>query len=527
MQAAGFQKLKAFSPFVVSSMVLCGTVMLLWPYYQYYIDPDAISYLTLVKDYLSGNNHQAINAFWSPMGCWLTALCVSVTGWELFASAIVINTAGALATLLCGQVLFHRFRKNSLERWCFATSMALFWAYVVYIQSFTDVWQCFFLLLGLLLLLKKNFEQQPLWWVVAGIVGALAYFSKSYSFYFFPLMAVLVSGLKMSYSKQYRFKRHLLLSFTVIMVMLLCAFPWIYLLHEKYSIWTSSSAGSLNLSWWLEGTFHPRKGISILMPPPYKNSLFYFEDPLLAQGRMVHFWDSPALFLKFIFRVAYNSLQWVVSCNRLSAFYFLTWLSCIFVTFFKSKFRIPGNTRILVFVFLLFPLPYWILTFDNGRYLWFTVPLSMITGLVIAESLYGNALIRKIVTVVFFLSFLVQPVLSLKENFKKGAEEYHTAQTLQQLGIKGSFVSNLSYENGKERLHFLAWFGGDPWYCHNLNRYSTEDILQDAKRYHVRYYFYFYEGTGDDYRLAGPDGQYYPELTNGKVPGLKVFYLDF
>jgi len=117
--------------------------------------------------------------------------------------------------------------------------------------------------------------------------------------------------------------------------------------------------------------------------------------------------------------------------------------------------------------------------------------------------------------------------LALKENFRKGTIEFEMAQQLKQLQISGSFVSNLSYANGHEKLHFIAWFSGDPWYCHTLNQFSTQQILQDAKRYHVKYYFYFYEGAGDDYQLKDDNGTAYQELTQGVIPGMKVFDLDF
>jgi len=528
-QYAKSNRLQVFIIFLSANLLFAGATLALWPFYKYYVDPDAISYLILVKDYLAGNYHQAINAYWSPMGCWLTVLWVQLTGWSLFASAIFVNAIGGSATLISGQLLFHKFRKNALERWCFGMSMALFWAYVVYMQSFTDIWQCFYLTAGLLLLLKKNFEQKPLLWILAGALAALSYFSKAYSFYFFPLMILVVSGLKLKHAQQYSFKRHLSIVLVAGLTMLIIAAPWLHLLHEKYGVWTTSTAGKLNLTWQLEGTQHTKSGISILVPPPYKNSsIFYFEDPLLVQGPITHFWDSPLLFLKFILRIGYNAFLWVVSCNSISPFYFIIWLLSVSFILKRGKQIFNQTYKIMVIIFLIFPLPYWLMTFDNGRYLWFTLPLCMIIGMMVSEKFstkYFSSKVARIFVPVFFLTFLVTPVLSLKEHFKSGFREHEMAEQMERLHITGSFVSNLSYIDAYLLLSDIAWFSGNAWYCHRLSQYSTGEILQEAERYKVKYYFYFYEGTGDDYQLKNKNGAYYPEVSRGLIPGLKVFQL--
>lgn len=514
-----------------SSLLLIGLVGCLWPYYKYFVDPDAISYLVIVKSYLANDYVHAVNAFWSPLGCWLTVLLVKITDWELFASAIIVNTAGALFTLIVAQVLFYKFRKDVFENWCFAVCNAFFWSYIVYIQSFTDVWQCFFLLAALLLLLKDNLQQKPLYWILLGLIGALAYFSKAYSFYFFPLMVLVVLAIKIRPWERRNYKIFFKISITVIGIMLLSIAPWIYLIHEKYGIWTSSTAGTLNLSWWLEGTQIPRKDISVLIPPPpYKGSIFYFEDPLLVQGDMVHFWDSPRLFLKFIVRICYNAIQWVISCNNLSPFYFFIWLFTVLFVVQRKHSLFNGKLKQLVVIFLLFPLPYWIITFDNGRYLWFTIPLSMIIGLYLFEqhiAKYFGKMGQKFFISVFFLSFLVHPLINMQKNFKAGFAEYEMAQQLKEMKINGAFVSNLSYQNGQDILHGIAYYSESPWYCHTLNVFSSSEILNDAKRYHVQYYYYFYFGTGSDYELKDENGSAYPELTKGAIKGMKVFYLGF
>jgi hypothetical protein len=62
-------------------------------------------------------------------------------------------------------------------------------------------------------------------------------------------------------------------------------------------------------------------------------------------------------------------------------------------------------------------------------------------------------------------------------------------------------------------MHF-----GDNW--------NTQTLLQEAAPLKVKYYYYFYKGTDDDYQLRNGSGLPYPEVTGGRIKGLKVFQLQ-
>lgn len=516
--------------YTVPALLLCLLVGVTWPYMQYYVDSDALSYLNIVQQYLNGDYAHAINAFWSPMGCWLTALLAHNSTLPLFTCAIIINTISVALLIVSMQCLFARFRHSRWEQWCFGLMSAFFWTYALYFQSFTDFWQYLFLTLGLLLLLREDFTRKIGIWLLLGLLGSLAYLSKAYSFFFFPLMIFIAAVLRLRTAEgPFNWKRLVSICLTAGLVMLALDAPWLYLLHEKYGIWTSSTAGKLNSSWFLVGTQEFRPGIRIIVPPPYKGSLFYFEDPYLVQGRFVHFYDSPRLFLKQVARIAYNSLGWVITSNRISPFFFATWLITLVLAARKTIRRsVPRPLQILTLIYLVYPLPFWLFTFEGGRYTWFLVPAAAVLSLVYAEKglfPYLSSGLRRVFVAVFFLSFVVTPVSDLKKMFGKGAREYEMAQALKQLQINGSFVSNRSYAEASVSQAQLSWFSQNPWYCMPLNQYSTLEILEEAARYQVDYYFYFYEGAGNDYRLQAADGTFLPELTHNTIEGLKVFRL--
>ena len=110
--------------------------------------------------------------------------------------------------------------------------------------------------------------------------------------------------------------------------------------------------------------------------------------------------------------------------------------------------------------------------------------------------------------------------------FQAGDDEYKMAQQLQKSGITGgTFASNRSYADGAANIIRVAWFSKNAWYCHTLNKFSTEEILRDAERYRVKYYFYFYNGAGNDYQFKDLNGTYLPDITNGTIEGLKVYQI--
>ena len=501
-------------------------------FFQYYVDPDATSYFNIIKNYLAGNYEDAVNAFWSPMGCWLTVLLVKVTNLPLFTAAIIINSLAAAATLIASQALFFKFRKQKLERWGFTIACMIFWVYATYKQAFTDIWQYFFILLGIHLLLKEQFSKKPLWWLAMGVIAALAYFSKAYSFYFFPLMTAVVLFIKLKHQSEFTLKKWVSINAVVVVTMLAIAFPWLYILHEKYQIWTTSTAGKLNLSWWLVGRPEHRADVTVLWPPPHKTSLYSFEDPYIIQGHFAHFWDSPKLFARFLLRIGFNVIDWVKCCNIISPFYFVIWLLSI-VALFRKRMQEPIFSlpvKIIAAAFLIYPCAFWIMTFDNARYLWITIPLSMILGMVLAERMlwpYFSQRIRQIFIAVFFFSYIPWIVTDARTMVNTGKEEYAVAEQIKGLNVKGSFATNYAMDG--DMGHYIlrvAYFAQCPIYCYGENKWTTKEILQDARRYNVDYYFYFYETADSDFQLKGLAGEDLPELTNNSIKGLKIFKLN-
>ena len=183
------QTVQKYIPFFLSALLMCTVVYFIYPHYQYYIDPDGTAYLTISRRYATGDYHKAINGYWSPWSCWLTALLIK-TGLSAIPASVIINTTGAIGFLYISESFFIRFGLERKSQWLLCGSLSVFLCYAVFAQSFDDLWECFFLLSALRIMLSEKFTQRPGQWTAMGIIGTLAYFAKAYSFPFFILNSV-------------------------------------------------------------------------------------------------------------------------------------------------------------------------------------------------------------------------------------------------------------------------------------------------------------------------------------------------
>jgi hypothetical protein len=315
-----------------------------------------------------------------------------------------------------------------------------------------------------------------------------------------------------------------------VVAMMIIALPWIWMLHAKYGVWSTGSAGSLNLSWYLTGTPEYRADLGALLPPPYPDSPYHWEDPFLVNGRALHFWDSPHLFLLQGVRLGYNVLKFFISIGELSGFGLPLWIFGVSLLFSKKlRLRFSNITVLLGLQCAFFPLLYFLINFES-RYLWYLVPILMVLGGVIiqhAESLQEGRLIR-LLSIAFTISFMIWPVWKMKEITGVGKREWRMARELKTLGIRGPFVSNLGPgdEGAQASVGRLAYFSGNSWYPAAFPNTPMDSVLADAARYNVRYLYYFDKMDGKDWVIPrNNSGEALQEITHSRIAGLRVFLL--
>ena len=440
-------------PFGVSALFFVVVVYLVYPLYQYNVDPDGTSYLTIAARYASGDYAIAINGLWSPWACWLTALLIKL-GVAAIPASITINSIGALGFLYISDSIFRRFNFSTFIIWVFNIALSFFLVFAVFWQSFNDLWQAFLLLTVLRIMMSNGYTQKPILWVATGAVAAVAYYAKAYSLPFFMLntfcCAWLVSGgNKILWAK---------MVVIPIIVMLIGALPWVYLLHTKYGIWGASTAGPLNMAWYLVGHPYWKEGIDLLVPPVYADSPYYWEDPYLVNGIMPKFTDSWFLFGKQVLRIGYNCIMLIYSMCEITLFLPMIGIYMLVSMVVKTRFLGLSIPLKLVYLsFLLLPLGYIMVHFES-RYMWYMVPLGMIAAVFVAgemEKKYGWG--KKKIILLFGVSLVLFPVWQLIKMANVGKVEYEYAQRLKlKYGKTIDVVSNLH----PRHLSKIAYFSG-------------------------------------------------------------------
>jgi len=510
--------------FIVPAILLVAVVWIAFPYYHNFIDPDGTSYLTIAHRYATHDYFKAINGYWSPWSCWLTAFLIK-RGIADVPASIIINTFGTVGFLFISHSLFVRFNANKIQLWTMNTALSLFGVFVVYAQSFDDIWMCFFLLAALRLLLTHGFIVQPPLWIVMGAFGALAYFAKAYAFPFFVLNTVACVYLLTGRNKWQWIK----ISFVVLFTMFALSVPWILALNEKYGIWTTSTAGPLNLSWYLTGHPQWKPGIGPLLPPVYQDSPYYWEDPYLINGPTPFFWNSWHLLGLQIIRIGLHLWKLLLSSLALSVFFpVIGLISLLWWRSERVKAAFAGKSMVILRSFLLFPLGYLLINYES-RYLWYMIPLAIVLmGMLLQE--YGLAGTKKI-WVVIAISFVVYPAWGMMKMYRVGDNDRKLAAALNEMGLRGTFTSVVKPGPESQSMERIAYFAKMPFFTCTDVKISNASLLAEMNRYQVSY-LVVYDPTAhaqnlQQQQLKDENGVPYKSICKeiAGVPGALMVYM--
>ncbi|OSZ81700.1 hypothetical protein CAP35_00070 [Chitinophagaceae bacterium IBVUCB1] len=483
------QRIRQYIPFLASAIGLVLLIVIYYPYCKYYIDPDATAYLTISQHYADGDWRYAINGYWSPWSCWLTALLIKM-GTTAIGGAIIANSIAAVLLVWVTQSFFRKYSVRVAWQWMLCAAMAVFLSYAVYWQNFDDLWECFFLLYALRIMASHKFRHTPAYWVGAGVLGALAYFAKAYAFSFFIISTLAIVFYNTRAWRKANRVECLKISIIIIGTMLLVSSPWLYALHHKYGIWTTGSAGRLNMSWYLVGHPYWQADIQYLLPPPNTHAVSYWEDPLMVNGQTPMFWHSADLFLKQMMKLVQNSFKFTISSLQIGVGFLAVWVYMVWLLLFRKQRRQKFRAYYPIIIpFILFPLPFFLINFE-ARYIWYMLPISIVLGVAIIKK---NRLLNKgWVMALFAISYVVWPVYGISKMWNVGKQEYELAQKLRQEDIIGRYASNVIF--GKPEavaMQRIAYFTGNAYYIMHKAPKSFQELLPELRKYGIKYYCYY------------------------------------
>jgi hypothetical protein len=503
-----------------AGVLFCLLFLLSYPFYRYFVDPDAVAYLTMAKRAAAGEPWRLVNALWSPLHPALVAACIHF-GMDGLLAAQLTNAIACLLALAAGFAIFRRFGIGRPIGFPLLLALAGFLCYALYKQLFCDLWQLAFLLWYLIAITTSGFLKKPGLWALAGLLMAAAAYAKIYSFYFlllhFPVSVwVLSRQAKRSFSWK-AFSAGLLT-----MAMLLS--PLSLLMHAKYGFWSLSKSGALNTSWTLVGHKTLRSDIGALIPPPYPNSPYTWEDPFIAEGALHSRFESLAMLKSQVGHSIQSALQGVEAAGQISPLLLLIFAATAFALLLRRG-SFSSEEKIVFAAAAIMPLGYLLLHVE-ARYIWLLLPLGMLFGArwlqQLAPFFSGRQWLFRLAAWTLAASFVVYPLYDMKSLFRGGEDIYRLAQKLCARGLVGSFTSDAH----PSRMGLLAYWLDANYYTPSAVSLSREAILADARRYELQYYFHFANGLDATTPvLLDEQGKPFPRLDGGRPGQLSVFLL--
>jgi hypothetical protein len=451
------------------SSIFIGVGLLLYPVYKYQINPDGIAYLSIAQHYGRGDWMSALNSCWPPMLSWLLAPW-TLTGIEPLWIFKIYNIITGAACLWVGHRLLLLYRLSLTAE--IAGMALLFVTFMMWVFSITtpDLMSVLLMLIYALMIINGNYLHKP---VVLGVVGALAYFTKSYCFFFFAAHLCFQYGMLLLRKRGpvgFLAKRF----FTTALVFASLSLAWMILLYQKYDVFTISSASA-----YTHGMLkYPNLAcMNSFLPPPNTNAVFAWEDPPLVcehqDWSMFASSDNFFFQLKTIVKNTATLFRMQVLTGYFHLLGFVLMLVALIVKR-KERWKMKSANEILDDpLFSLFPMIIiysfgYLLIFIEPRYVWFGYALITIGTVAALDRLLSYLQINKrnavmLISLAVLLSagaiLYKQPrlIAPLKRVFSKESGQHNTYdfyhQTMELSGQipQGSRMANWGIYSGQLR----------------------------------------------------------------------------
>lgn len=451
-----------------------------WPLYQYVSDLDAIGYMEVAHHYLHGEWKSAVNGFWNPLHSWLVLplLKSGLHDWTAFKISNLFFSLGSLWML---HALLNKFPLSLWLKSAIQYCSIIIFLHYCYFELAADALLVFLLLIYFNLIKQDDFYASTGKNIAAGFIGALLYLTKSYGFPFFIFHFIVIHLL---------FNRFATIKQVVIglLVFAVCVFPWLYALHWKYGEWMIAF-GKFNAHWKFGDA--PLPG-PVLHPPPHAGSSSVWEDPWHMRTDNLASVPFLTIALHQIRVMLFNFQQWLKCIHELS---FLA-SGILFLSgymYFKQQSK---QWLYLLVGILLLPSGYLLLHLET-RFIWATSFVFLIAGALLLQQLAAAVPLKKwqqfLMWLIFFGSFLLEPVNLLKDQIYHHRSIFETADLIKKEQIKGSFTSNQRVDE----CMVYAYLTKNPYYTISKPTYAVADLVNELKQNKVKYYFFYYTTQQD------------------------------
>jgi hypothetical protein len=491
-------------------------------YYQYQINPDGISYISVAQKYLDGDFKNAINGYWGPLYSWLLIPSLYF-GVEPLLAAKLVSLAIGVATIIGLWVLSRRFEMPAGVRTTILVTSIPVMLSLAFSDITPDLLLTCILLFYLSIIFRADYTAGTKKGVVCGALGGIAYLSKSFAFPFFISHFFLMNVLVFLRSETREAKKNVVHNFLAGAVVFgVISGVWIGLISNKYGELTFGTAGKTAYKFRAApgtlGNVYLEEGFS---EPPNETALSIWEDPSYLKVPV----SEPVVFGVFV----KNQLQVTTGligkeAGIFMAFspltiaigiaYLLLWLRRFSVKAIESEVLYPTAT------ILLYAGGY-SLVYVLARHLWPLCILLMLLGGYVLGRLFESNFFTKTrrwaLLVVFFLSFAVPASQQLRVYTHRGELIHRLSEVLKsRIGPGDKIVSNRSWAG----TLFLSYHLGCRYYGAQKKDINRTKLERQLEEYEIDYYLAWGGGVTDLGLLSN-----YREITGGRIPGLGIYSL--
>ncbi|MBC8413329.1 glycosyltransferase family 39 protein, partial [bacterium] len=482
------------------------------------------------------------NGFWGPLLSWILIPFISFKINHFTAINIISAITGILALIGIRQLSF-KFKISTAIR-----NAIIVCSLPIVVQSSLIETQDFILVALLIyylnIMLRKDYATRHGLAAAAGVIGALAYFCKSYAFPFF-LAHFTGTHLFLLFSSNGSSakKKVIITAITGLAVFAAISAGWIAQVSDKYGHFAFSTTGKNNMAAMGpeaqgEDSSNPiygrEEGWPIfyegLLEPVNETATSAWEDPTYLKMKPWSPLSSAYHFKHFANLIFKNISQGVKILNLYSSLTFAIIFAYILLCIRPLKDLLRRPDIILpLFTISLYTAGY-MLVHMEVRYLQFVNIVVLLMGghilfRLFKTSFFSSPLRRKTLIFLFIISFIIMPVRSV---IKRGhyVEDLHSLsrELRNDFHVSGNIASNKEYlgvNNSWHNTFRLAFHLDSKYYGQARDMISDSELLEEFEKYNINYYFIW----GENQRI--PEFlQQKVEVTQGRIPGLKIYHVQ-
>ncbi len=515
------------------------------PYFQYHINPDGISQISLALKYASGNFSEAFNPYWGFSMSTLTAVLVLFNTSPLFAIKIVLILSG-LFLLLGIYSLSNYFISNTWIKKIYLISLVFVIPYFAFQVVTADLLFTVFLVWYLFFVFNPNYQVKILYGILTGLFGGLLFLTRENGFYFFLIHFSLIN------LYFYKVEKKVLKSFIFgLIFFLLISFGWIFILSYKYDRIIVGSKSAYIWSWiGPESAGLPAftKGIIDL---PNQSALSNWEDPT---NQKIELWNPFYPLSHLIYQLnnsIINFFELIKILNLLSPL-IIPFLGLALYLYLQKHKKLNRNITALSILTLIIYIPAYLVSYigDEQRYFWIILILSYLLSGHLTE-IFSQYLVKffsyskqKALFIICFLFFFViyffitPSFLNLVKISKYDNEKslYNDSKKLSKILTKDSQRIASNEEHNQSLV--LSFFTNNH-YLGQTNRFlytttshksqrspfilrsNISDLMEQFKKYQIDYYFVWNNDP-----ISEELNKHFPIIPQSINPNLKIFYIE-